>query len=151
MARTVVRVRSWQLLPVSLWGHNNWYICFLFQILQLAVAETRGRSSPDEFRRRRFQNLEPVARRRFRQLRPPETRDGVRREVDDDTPESDPQVPGIEPETEVGRQLRWPPALLHLLDDVCPNFRPIHILDHLRHRTCGDRSLQKGGNGELSP
>jgi hypothetical protein len=59
-------------------------MCLFFQIVQLAAAQTGGRPATDEFRRRRFPDLEPPARRRLRQLRPPETRDGVHRTVDDD-------------------------------------------------------------------
>ena len=116
--------------------------------MQLAIAETGSGHASDEFGRRSVSDMESVVGRRIRQLGSEETRDGNHRKTDHDPTPSHPPIPRVEPETETRWEFGGSPALLHLLDDLRPNLRPLHIADHLRHRARGDRPLQKGGNGK---
>ena len=116
--------------------------------MQLAITETGSGHASDEFGRRSFPDLEPAVGRGLRQLGPPETRNGNHRTIDHNASESDPEISRVEPETETRRKFWRSSALLHLLDDVRPDLRPLHIAHHLRHRTRGHRPLQKGRHGE---
>ena len=143
-------------LPCSLLyktSSKTWWISALitslsFQILQLATAPTWSRHAPDEFRRRSVSYLESITRRRFWQLGSTETRHGNHRTIDHDTSAGDATISRVKPETEIGWKFWWSPALLHVLDDVCPNFCSLHIAHNLRSRTCRNWPLQKGWNGK---